>query len=110
MAAGAEGLAGAGVAPAFGGGAPEVAAAAVAGLTWTDLGLCGARIGSTGQGVFGAVDRSGGRAALQGAALLDATLFGVDAGGGFPAEIGGVMVIQGDAGALSGVFIATRTE
>ena len=52
------------------------------------------------------VSRSVPDAAAAGAAVLDATLYGFDEAAGLPAEIGGVLLIQGDSGIISGIFAA----
>lgn len=90
------------------GGEQRASGAAIATLVWTNLGICAAQIGSTGQGGVRAYDSAGAPAALAGAAILHATLYGGDAVAGVPEELGGVLVIESDDGALSGVFLARR--
>jgi hypothetical protein len=80
----------------------------LAALEWRDLGICAARIGSTGQGSFQASDAAGRRIVLAGTALFEAMLYGTDETGGAPSEIGGVLVIQTDEAAISGAFVAGR--
>ena len=97
---------------------PEEGAAPVARVDWTGLGMCGVRIGSTGQGGFRALDGDGrvtnfaGPSAdsPNGSAVIDAGFYGFDAATAQPAGLGGVLLIQGDAGAIAGIFAAARTD
>lgn len=83
-------------------------------LAWSGIGLCNTRVATSGQGRFQtrngdgrAVNFTGsGAGAPAGAAVLDATLYGFDETAGLPAEIGGVLLIQGDSGIISGIFAA----
>jgi hypothetical protein len=95
--------------PAAGDPAPDVGPAPPPGfarLAWSNLGLCGTRVGSTGQGSLVAFGPDGDRVPLDGAARLNAQFFGFDAERAVPAAIGGVLVVQDDGGALTGVFAA----
>jgi hypothetical protein len=89
--------------------APDAASAPSPGfarLAWSNLGLCGTRIGSTGQGSLVAHGSGGDRLPLEGAARLNAQFFGFDVAQAVPAALGGVLVVQDDGGALTGVFVA----
>jgi hypothetical protein len=102
----------------FEGLAPQAGALPFESMSWTGIGMCGARVGSTGKGGFQALG-AGGRAvnfvgaAAQspgGAAALDATFYGFDAARAQPKEIGGVLLVQGDSGVISGIFAAALAD
>lgn len=99
--------------------APEVASAAALPferVEWSGIGMCGARVGSTGKGGFQTVGASGrpvafvgpGAGAPGGSAVLDASFYGFDAETAQPKEIGGVLLVQGDMGIVSGIFTASQ--
>lgn len=83
-------------------------------IAWSGLGLCNTRLASAGRGGFQfrnpdgrAVNFAGASAVSPwGTAILDATLYGYDSGSGRPAAIGGIVLIQGDTGLVSGIFSA----
>ncbi len=99
------------LAPATGGTAGELPFAKI---DWTGIGMCGARLGSNGQGGFRTSDAGGrvvnfagpGAGSPDGSAVLNAGFIGVADGTAQPAGIGGVLLIQGDSGVVSGVFAA----
>ncbi len=82
-------------------------------ITWTGLRVCGARLVSTGQGAFQITAADGGRVnfagasetSSDGAATFDSRFFGTR-GAGLPTSVGGALLILGDTGALSAVFVA----
>lgn len=101
--------------------APEEAAAEplpVRALEWTGLGICGVRVGSTGQGGFRTLGPAGAPvnfagpsdASPSGSAVIDATFYGYDATSAQPAGVGGILLIQGDDGVVAGIFAAERTN
>jgi hypothetical protein len=83
-------------------------------LEWSGIGMCGSLIGSNGQGGFRTSDAEGrsvnfagaGGGSPRGAAVLNAALYGVSDAKPSPAAIGGVLLIQGDQGVISGAFAA----
>jgi hypothetical protein len=87
-------------------------------VDWAGLGVCGVRVGSTGQGRYQATDATGrlvnfageGAGSPSGSAVLDATLYGFDGTEAQPVEVGGALLIQGDAGFIAGLFVARRTN
>jgi hypothetical protein len=87
-------------------------------VTWTGIGMCGVRVGSTGNGGFQALGAGGrpvdfvgpGADAPGGTAVLDATFYGFDKATAQPREIGGVLLIQGDRGVISGVFVGSQAD
>lgn len=88
------------------------------GVQWTRLGLCGTRVTSSGQGQVFFTQKDGsrqipfqtGRAVTPIRALLESSQFASADPGGAPDSFGGTFIIAGDAGTLSGVFIATQPE
>jgi hypothetical protein len=89
-----------------------------ASLEWTGIGMCNVRLGSTGQGGFRMAGPGGevvnlagpGAGSPGGSAVLDASFYGFDAATAQPAGVGGVLLIQGDTGLVSGVFAAGATN
>lgn len=87
-------------------------------ISWSGLGLCNTRLASAGRGGFQfraadgrAVNFAGASAASPaGTAILDATLYGYDSTRGRPAAIGGIVLIQGDTGLVSGIFSAPLVQ
>ena len=81
-------------------------------IEWTGIGMCGPRLGSTGQGGFRTTGVDGravsfvgpGDGAPGGSAMVNATFYGVEKAAGRPAGISGVLLIQGDSGVISGIF------
>jgi hypothetical protein len=81
-------------------------------LEWSGIGTCGSLIGSNGQGGFRTSDAEGrsvnvvgaGGGSPRGAAVLNAVFLGVSDATPSPAAVGGVLLIQGDQGVISGVF------
>jgi hypothetical protein len=94
------------------------AAVPFARIDWSGLGVCGVRVGSTGQGGFQARDDAGrivnfageGSGSPSGSAVLAAMLYGFDEAKAQPTEIGGALLIQGDAGVIAGLFAAQRID
>jgi hypothetical protein len=84
-------------------------------IDWTGIGMCGPRLGSTGQGGFRTAGPDGravsfvgpGDGAPGGSAMVNATFYGVEEAAGRPAGISGVLLIQGDSGVISGIFAAS---
>ncbi|SFR39669.1 hypothetical protein SAMN04488005_1396 [Yoonia tamlensis] len=83
-------------------------------LRWTRLGLCGARVVSSGQGVVSMYDHAGGRIPTfgpnadpsAGVLVFQATQFAASETTLGPTELGGVFAIQGDASSLTAVFLS----
>lgn len=83
------------------------------GISWRGLGICGARVGSTGQGRLRLVAANGGRVAPdlpgQGGALFraefDAFQFAADDRPGPPRQAGGAFLIAGAASTITGYFL-----
>ena len=84
-------------------------------LDWARLGLCGARIVSTGQGTFRTIDAEERRVRpLAGPdgdgpparAIVESAVFAGADPAALPATAAGVFLIQGDGGALRGAFTA----
>lgn len=81
-------------------------------LQWTQLGLCGARIVSTGQGIVSLFDADGARVPTMGPSadpatgslVFEASQFA--AAGNGPTDVGGVVAIQGDASSITAVFLS----
>lgn len=90
---------------------------ALTGVEWRNLAICAARVSSDGGGVFTLRGASGApvsvvgpaRGAPGGAAILDARFYGAPVDGAPPA-IGGAFLVTGDAGVISGVFTAIRSQ
>ena len=82
-------------------------------VTWKGVRVCGARIVSSGQGGFQLADDKGEPVNFAGAsddspsgsAIFDGRFFGSSAVG-TPTSVGGGVLIQGDSGLISGVFVA----
>ena len=93
---------------------PAAGALPFAEIGWTGIGMCGPRIGSTGQGGFRTTGPDGravsftgpGDGAAGGSAMVNATFYGVDEAVARPAGVAGVLLIQGDSGVISGIFAA----
>ncbi len=85
-----------------------------AGLRWTQLGLCGARIVSSGQGIVSLIDADGARIPTlgpdadptAGTLVLESSQFVTSETTSGPSQVGGVFAIQGDAISLTGVFLS----
>ncbi len=83
-------------------------------LRWTRLGLCGARVVSSGQGVVSMYDHDDGRIPTfgpnavpsEGVLVFQATQFAADPSAPGPSDLGGVLAIQGDASSLTAVFLS----
>ncbi|WP_296426455.1 hypothetical protein [Yoonia sp.] len=83
-------------------------------LRWTRLGLCGARLVSSGQGVASLYDADERRVPTlgpnadptAGVLLFDASQFAASDTTDAPSDVGGVFAIQGDATSLTGVFLS----
>ena len=81
-------------------------------ITWKRIKVCGARVASSGAGGFQLLDDKGEAVVFAGAsddspagtAIIDGRFFGADAGGK-ATGIGGGILIQGDLGLISGVFV-----
>jgi hypothetical protein len=84
------------------------------GMRWTQLGLCGARIVSSGQGVVSLFDSSGARIPTLGAAadptagtlVLESSQFAGSSTNDGPTDVGGVFAIQSDASSITAVFLS----
>ena len=93
---------------------PGGGSAPFAALTWSNLGLCGARVTSTGQGVAALRDAADTPLGLFGGtadpftttSILSSAFFANATRPGPPGSIGGVFVVQGDGGSLTGIFVA----
>ena len=83
-------------------------------LRWTRLGLCGARLVSTGQGVVSLYDAAGtriptlgpGADPTAGVLLFESSQFAPGANADGPIAVGGVFAVQGDAVSLTGAFLS----
>lgn len=86
-------------------------------IVWQNLSLCGARLASAGQGRARILDSGGTQLDLVGAsdagpagsATFDSSLMAADvSGNGGPIALAGAFLLQGDSGAIGGVFTAGR--
>ncbi len=85
-----------------------------AAMRWTQLGLCGARIVSSGQGIVSLTDQDGGRIPTlgrdadptAGTLVLESSQFAASSTTNGPTDIGGVFAIQGDASSITAVFLS----
>ena len=83
-------------------------------LTWGPLGLCGARVVSSGQGAIKLVAEDGrkvspfltGRAPTPLRSSFEAAQFAADDRPGPPGRFGGVFLIESDEGTISAVFLS----
>ena len=83
-------------------------------LTWGPLGLCGARVVSSGQGAIKLVSEDGrkvspfltGRAPTPLRSSFEAAQFAADDRPGPPGRFGGVFLIESDEGTISAVFLS----
>ena len=83
-------------------------------MRWTRLGLCGARLVSTGQGVLTMYDARGGRVPVFGAnadptagtLLFEASQFAAGETTNAPTDVGGVFAVQGDVSSVTAVFLS----
>ncbi|MEL6678915.1 MAG: hypothetical protein AAFQ51_09425 [Pseudomonadota bacterium] len=88
--------------------------AAFSKLTWTGLAPCNTRFGSAGRGTVQALDARGRRVNLVGAsatsplgtAILSGVFYGPRGDASAPRSVGGVLLLSGDTGTVSGVFLA----
>ncbi len=85
-----------------------------ASIRWTQLGLCGARIVSSGQGVVSLFDADGvrvptlgpGADPTAGSMVLESSQFAASSTDDSPTDIGGVLAVQGDIISLTAVFLS----
>lgn len=83
-------------------------------MGWTRLGLCGARLVSSGQGVVSLFDADDVRIPTlgpdadptAGVLLFESSQFAAGANADGPVAVGGVFAVQGDAVSLTGVFLS----
>ena len=84
------------------------------GLAWSRLGLCGARVASTGRGAVrligpdgaGSIPFQQGRGAAPFRAELDSVQFGAAERPGPPEKLGGVLLLAGDGGTITASFLS----
>ena len=86
-------------------------------ISWNNILLCGARVASAGQGGFLLADQNGAQvnfagptgSSPSGSAILDSRFFGASSVG-LPTSVGGGILIQGDNGLISGVFVVIPVD
>lgn len=85
-----------------------------ASMRWTQLGLCGARIVSSGQGIVSLVDSDGRRIPTLGSdadptagtLVLESSQFAAGNADNGPTDVGGVLAIQADTSSITAVFLS----
>lgn len=85
-----------------------------ASIRWTQLGLCGARIVSSGQGIVSLFDSDGGRVPTlgpgadpsAGSLVLESSQFAASETDDGPTDVGGVIAIQADTSSITAVFLS----